>query len=85
MLELTIHHEEEVRLPATIAGSRLTLEEIGALVCLQCPIDEMRWSDPKFGQILTKLKNDGVVSVDVDQEPPTITLKLEINPKTIGL
>lgn len=85
MLDLTINNEEEVRLPSTIAGSSLTLEEIGALVCLQCPIDERRWSDPKFGLTLLQLKKEGVVSVGVDPDSTGPALKIEINLKAIGL
>lgn len=85
MLNLTISSEEDVCLPSTISSSRLTLEEIGALVCLQCPINETRWSDPAFSQILTRLKNEGVVSIRVDQDSPTPALEIEINLKAVGL
>lgn len=88
-LELTLKDDSEITLPAGLAASPLTLEEIGALACIACfqTVDDpteainARLPTPQMKRALTSLKARGVFKISM--EGKTISMSFDLEP--IGL
>lgn len=81
-LVLDIHDDSEIKLPAEIANSTLSLAQIGAIVCLAALTSDVdvspeRMGSPEMKAALDELRAAGVVEAKVAGGGVKIAINLE--------
>jgi len=85
-MEFFIKNNDEITLPGWIGGSSLTLQEIGAIVCLACLETDgdsealgARFSSEEFSLCAKPLIERGIVKVSFNKEKSRMKMDIDLD------